>query len=113
MRHPDAERPNGTGHPMPVAMIVLLLVAMKMDMRTVIMVMAVDMPPFPVQFPRQCPAQGNKQEPDTGLGKEFKSFGDADIPRQYHRADEQERRRMANPPPKTNGAGRPKRRPFG
>ena len=57
MRHPDAERPNRAGHPMPVAMIILLLVAMKMDMRAVIVVMAMDVPPFPVQFPRQSPAK--------------------------------------------------------
>ena len=88
---------------MPVAMIILLPVAMKMDMWAVIVVMAMDVPSFPIQFPRQCPAQGNKQEPDTGLGEEFKSFGDANAPRQDHSPDEQQRRGMADPPPKSYG----------
>jgi hypothetical protein len=112
MRHPDAERPNGPGHPMPMVMVLLLAVAMQVDMRAVIMVVTVDMPSFPVQFPRQCAAKGDQQKSHAGLRDDFKPFGDANVPCQNHRPDEQESRCMANPPPKSNGAGCPKRGPF-
>jgi hypothetical protein len=104
MRHPDAERPNGTGHPMPVAMILLLPVAVQMDVRTAIVVVTVDVPPFPVQFPRQGPAESDQQEPHTGLRNELKPVRDAKIPCQHHCPDKEESCGMADPPPKTYGS---------
>ena len=97
---------------MPVPMIVLLPMAMKMDMRAVIVVVAVDVPSFPVQFPRQCPAKRDQQKSHTGLSDDFKPFRDTNVPRQNHCPDEQERRRMADPPPEPNSTGCPKRGPF-
>jgi hypothetical protein len=81
-----------------------------MDMWTAIVVVTVDVPSFPVQFPRQGPAERDQQEPHTGLRNELKPVRDANVPRQHHCPDKEEGRGMADPPPEPNGTGRPKGR---
>jgi hypothetical protein len=70
---------------MRMAMIVLTLMTVEMEMLLTVVMMAMHVPPFAVQFERQRPAESYQQDPDAGFSDELELCGDAKPPGEHNR----------------------------
>ena len=96
-----------------MAMIVLSLMAVEVDMRRSIVVVAVHMPPFTIEFECQRNAQDNQKNPYTRFCDELKFIRDMKPRDEDNRSDEQQRECMSDAPIESDGTGGQKRRSFG
>ena len=63
MCHPDTERTDRVYYPMPMAVTFLALMAMEVDMSlAVVMMMAMDMPSFAIEFSGQRPTKNDQEQ---------------------------------------------------
>lgn len=98
---------------MPVPVILDHAVAVQVQVPSAVVVMAVEVPSLAVEFPRKTATQDDQHERHSGFGHRLELGGKMQARREDDRSNRHERRRVADAPPKSDGAGGPKRRPFG